>query len=297
LTEETEEIILKRQRDQVERMTFQLEESRKGLDDILAEGLPRRDASTKESALRQDLALEKARASLPSALQKQRLQLEALKKEQVKSDEKLAKLRKDRQLLAVKAPFDGIVYLGKSHQGAWGEVPALTAKLKPGGSVQPKEVVMTIVKPGSLLVKTAFPEKDLHLVRPGMRGAVVPTGYPALRLPATLGKWSSVPTGAGQFAAEFRVEPGDAGTALFPGMTCKIQLVPYAKKRTILVPAAAVFPDEADLTAHAVHVLRKEGAPEMRKVVPGKQNDKVVEILEGLEVGDEVLLEKPRGKP
>jgi multidrug efflux pump subunit AcrA (membrane-fusion protein) len=156
---------------------------------------------------------------------------------------------------------------------------------------------MTIVKPGSLLVKTAVPEKDLHLLRPGLKSAILPTGFPALRLPGKLGKWSSVPTAAGQFAAEFRVQACDAAAAVLPGMTCKVRMVPYAKKKAILVPASAVFPDEAEASASVVFLFRKDGAPEMRKVTLGKPDDKRVEILEGLREGDEVLLEKPRGKP
>jgi multidrug resistance efflux pump len=119
LTEETEEIILKRQRHQVEMAEFGLKSQKISHERTLKIELPRREQTVKDNAEKQSLALRKARDTLPLSLNQKRLALEKLKHEHAKSVERLSQLRKDREQMTVKAPADGIVYYGKYHNGQW----------------------------------------------------------------------------------------------------------------------------------------------------------------------------------
>ena len=293
LTEETEEIILKRQRDSVESATFQLETAETRRDQILKVELPRREQSAQENVRKQTLAWENAQATLPLTVQQKRLSLDKLKSERGKSAERLSKLMKDRQILDVRAPTDGIVYYGKCTRGNWTTMAAVAAKLQPGGTLGSDEVFMTIVKPQPLLVRVAVEEKDLAHVRPGVTGKVAAVAFPDLKLAAKVESVSQIPVTPGNFDARISLNGASVDKKLMPGMACTINLVVYQKDDAITVPASAVFSEELDDEKHFVYVARKGESPERRPVKVGKKTESKIEIAEGLAVGDQILLEKP----
>ena len=96
LTEETEEIILRRQRFEVEVGEFFLKEAELHRNQTLKVELPRQEQRVRENALKLAIELDKARALLPLNLNQKRLTLAKLRHDQVKSTEKLADLRRDR---------------------------------------------------------------------------------------------------------------------------------------------------------------------------------------------------------
>jgi len=291
LTEETEEIILKRQRDLVERMTFALEVAKSKADRTLNVELPRRDVTVKEGARRQAIALKKAKATLPMTLKKARLELAKQKRAQKKANEKLQKLKSDRQAMTVKSPVDGLVYYGPCVRGNW---PKLAQSLGRGATLSPNQVVMTIVEPRPMFVRAAVPEKQLQHLRPGITGHAIPVGYPDLKLQAKVETISAIPVSAGQFGAEISIGVGKDAAHLMPGMSCDVKLVAYRKADALTVPASAIFADELDETKTAVYVREKDGSHEKRLVTVGKKTGKKAEILDGLKEGDVVFLEKPK---
>ena len=98
------------------------------------------------------------------------------------SEEKLHRLLADRELMTVDAPADGIVYYGKLSRGKPGDAAAMADVLRPHGAIPPNQVVMTVVEPRPMCIRTTVPESHLHDLRPGLQGTAVPTGYPDLEL-------------------------------------------------------------------------------------------------------------------
>lgn len=297
LTEETEEIILKRQRDAVEAAEFRVEGAERNRKEAFEVTVPRHEIDLKEGRARGAIGLEKSRALAPLLKAKRRLEMEKARRETEKAAEKLAKLKRDRARMEVLAPADGIVYWGRLGPGSPSDPSAYEAKLRKGGAVQPKEVFLTVVVPAPLAVRAAVPEAELHKLRGRVRGAAVPAGFPDLELPISLERAPFVPEGRGTFSARFRVE-GDLDSApIVPGMTCKLRLVSYEKKRALAVPAQAIFRPEERGGSPYVFLRKPDGSIERREVRAGRRSGDSVEILSGLEEGDEVLLEKPAEKP
>ena len=87
--------------------------------------------------------------------------------------------------------------------------------------------------------------------------------------------------------------PKDA-PALAPGMNCTVKLTSYLKKDALTVPAAAIFPEEADEDATVVYVRKADGSHEKRPVTVGKRADGKAEVIKGLSAGETVSLEKPQ---
>ncbi|MHB1422507.1 MAG: efflux RND transporter periplasmic adaptor subunit [Gemmataceae bacterium] len=294
LTEETEEIILRRQRFMVEMNEYFLKSAKITRDQVLKVQLPRREQSLRDNAEKQELTLEKAKNTLRPTISQKRLALEKLIYEFDKSGERLKDLERDRELLTVRAPADGIVYHGKCVRGQWATTTTEEAKLQPGGIVAPAEVFMTVVAQRPIFIRADVEEKHLHWLREGLKGKVVPAGYPDLKLSARLLKVSSVPRTAGHFDARFVLETKRDTQALMPGMACSIKLIAYQNKDALTVPTSAVFTDDGDDDVHYVYLVGgKNSKPEKRTVKIGKNNGHKTEILEGLKEGDEILPEDP----
>ena len=294
LTEETEEIVLKRQRDAVERAAFGLEQTRIKTERTLQVDLPRQDVATKENAERQAIALPKAKTSIPAALAKKRLELDKLKSDQKKAADKLQKLKKDHEGMVVKAPVDGVVYYGPCVRGNWSK---LGQELARGAALKPNDVAMTIVETtGGLLVRAVVPEDQLERLQPGVEGPVTPVGYPSLRLRAKVETVSLIPVSAGNFEATISVTFPKGAPRLVPGMNCTARFVAYSRKDALAVPVAAVFSDEPDEAAPHVFLRKADGTHEKRPVTLGRRAEGKAEILKGLSPGDVVLLERPEAK-
>lgn len=195
LTEETEEIILRRQRFQVDSREHFLKEAELSRDQKLKIDLPRQEERVRENASKQAIDLEKARSLAPLTLSQKRLAAAKLKHDHSRSVAKLADLREDRESMVVRAPSDGLVYFGRCDRGQWPAATAMAQKLQKGGVIAPDEVFVTIVEVRPIDIRTTVEEKDLlALTAPGMVNALVtPTVDPEHRLRARLSSVLPVP--------------------------------------------------------------------------------------------------------
>ncbi len=297
LTEETEEIVLKRARFAVERARFSLEQAKESYDRTMRYLIPRRDVSIEEQAGRAELAREAAQVALPVNLRKQRVALEQLKDTQRRSQEKLENLLADRELMTVRAPLDGVVYYGECQRGKFSDSDTVGANLRPGGNVAARNVILTVVRMRPMFVRVTVPESKLHLVRPGIRGMVEPTGDPGLKLRARVETVGSIPFKSGNFDARVRVRLGEEAAALMPGMACRVKLVAYENKRALVVPTTAVATDLRNPPRQYVYVLGEREKPKRRLVAVGRRSGDRVEILDGLVEGDRILQQHPEEAP
>ena len=292
LTEETEQLILKRQRFQVESAQFQVKQSRQGAEQQLKVDIPRRELAARELADRQAVALEKARELMPLEIGQKRLARDKLAYELGKNAEKLARLERDRKAMTVRAPVDGLVYYGKATRGQWPAASTVAAKLGTGGTVAPGEVFATIVTPRPASLRATVEEKDLEAIHPGLEGQAAATGYPSMKFPAKVVSISPVPVAPGSFEAKVDISLSGSAPAVVPGMAATVRFVVYRKDDALTLPEFSVFTDGDD-DPRFVYQLDPAGKPVRKVVVIGKATGGRVEVVEGLEDGEEVLANKP----
>jgi HlyD family secretion protein len=291
LTEETEEIILKRAARSVDSGKFSLESSEIRTERRLERDIPRLQQQLIDAAKRQEQELRRAKLSLPAGLETKRLALEKQRVDQERSREKLANLKKDRDGMIVKSPADGIVYYGRCVRGKWLDKTKADGMLKQGGTLLAKQTFITIVAREPLQVRVDLPEADLSKVKKGLAGTATPTGFSELKVPVKVNSVSYIPLSAGVFDCVLSIDGKTKIGPLMPGMTCKVKLNVYDKNDALTVPPAAVHRDDANKSY--VYLVPKKGEHVKRNVVVGKRTDKTVEILKGLKAGDEVLVGKP----
>jgi HlyD family secretion protein len=294
LTEETEKIVLKRARNDVEKYEFIVEREEYEHDQAVKIQIPRMDEQIKETAHRKNLAWAKDRVELPLALEKLRLDVKRQKLQIARSEEKLKNLLADRELMKIKAPADGYVYYGRCQRGKFNEMAAKLDSFRRGANVQPHQVLFTIVEPKPLFVHATTAEEHLQYLRKDLGGTVLPTGYPDLRLDVTVDEIGKAPVAMGSFDLQLSLDDEKTPKVLMPGMACKIKLVPYQKSDALIVPPKTVITDPLDDQKKFVYLQNKDGKSEKQDVTVGKQTDKQAEILKGLSEGDKILLEAPK---
>jgi multidrug efflux pump subunit AcrA (membrane-fusion protein) len=296
LTEETEEIILKRARFNAELSRFSYELSKIDHERMLGTELPRRDQRLTESAKLASLVWQRARVTLPAELNQQRILVEQQRVAEERARQKLEELVADREAMRVTAPIGGVVYYGQATRGKFASADTVADDLVRGGSLSANKVFMTIVQPRPVFVRATLPEKELEYVTAGLKGTVRPAGFSDVRLTGIVERVSPVPISSGSFEARVTVAAEKGSEAIMPGMSCKVDFLGYVKKSALTLPPKAVGTDPLDDTKHYVMVLSKDGKQKKRPVGVGKQTDKAVELLKGLKEGDEVLAEYPNDK-
>lgn len=293
LTEETEEIILKRARRSVESAELFLELSKVETERTLAEEIPEHEIQLTEAAKREELDLAKLRVSTPVQKKQQEIALEKLERTQKKLVEKLDKLKQDQALFTVMAPKPGVVYYGDCQNGKWSNVETVAKQMEPGKALTPNEVFMTIVELRPLQVRLSLAEKDVSLLKKGLRGTAIPTALPDQKLPVVLTSIAGIPDGSTKFDALASIELPD-GSPLVPGMTCKVKFVIYEKKDALTIPESALFTEDDETAKPYVYISEQGGQPMKRPVTAGKEHGDKVEITAGIKAGETILTEKPK---
>jgi len=289
LTEETEEMILQRTRFDVQQAEQSLKRIKEASEETLTLGIPRREIEARRGAEKAAIALEKAKATLPTALAQKKLALAKQEHERSESLRRLAELEADRAAAMVRAPRAGMVYLGRFRDGSW-STSAVAAKAVVGQPVQPVELDFTILDPDRLQFRGKVEEKDLHLLAAGLAGRVEPTGYPDAEVAVTLAPFVPVPR-EGTFEPLFAVAPRAGGPTLLPGMTGTLRCVVARRPEAVTLPAAAVFRDD-DGSRH-VYLVAADGTAVKKPVKAGLTSGGRTEILDGVAAGDRVRTTKP----
>jgi HlyD family secretion protein len=291
LTEETEEIVLKRARNDVDQWQFIVEMVKYGHERDKEVEIPRSLTHYQHSAAQSALLAEKARLVTPLSIEKEKLEVEKMLFEQKKAAEHLTRLKKDRERLIVTAPADGVLYYGRWHGSKWTGSSEVSQKLHIGAQLQPHDLVMTVVQTGPVEVQAVVKEKDLAHVTSGVGGNFCPTAWPDKKVAVKVSKLSAAPQTEGEFGATLTLD-GSAPETLVAGMTGKVKIVAYFKADAIAVPAKAVFHDDLDDDKRYVLIVG-DGKSKRRDVTVGHSADKSIEIVSGISTGDKILLEKP----
>jgi HlyD family secretion protein len=294
LTEETEEVVLKRQRNSVEFAEYSLENANITRDETLNVRLPRYDVAIKESLERAEMALARAKLASSLGLNRARYELQQRKEARDKSLERHAKLLEDRGLMELKSPAEGIVFYGQCVNGRWAETASLINRYKPHGTVQSGSVVMTIVKPRPVSISASLDEGKRPDVADDQKATITLPAEGTDRLSAEVKSISSIPVSPGKFDVDFELSQDEIPDWVVPGMTCKIAVESYDKKDALVVPKAAIHDDEDDPNKKYVWLVDpddEEAKPARRNVTVGRRSGDDVEIVKGLKAGDTVSLE------
>ncbi len=174
----------------------------------------------------------------------------------------------------VRAPVDGVL-IGRS--------------VEVGDVVQPGKLLMTLSPKGQAQLVLAIDEKNLRLIRLGQKALVSADAYPQEKFEATVA-YISPGVNAQTGSVEVKLTIDQAPLFLLQDMTVSVDIEVARRPATLVVPASSV----RDAGSQSPWVVRIDRGRAVKAAVQtGLRSDGFVEILQGLEAGDTVLLGAP----
>jgi multidrug resistance efflux pump len=220
LTEESEEIVLKRARNAVESAQFRLEGAEIQSDRAVQQEIPRTQAQQDDALARAQLAYQQSIRNLNSERQRRELELNRKRDEFQEAEEKLADLRTERKRLVLTAPIDGVLLHGKLNRGQLGDKPST---LEAGSKVTATQVLATVVDPGKLHIRVDLDEKHLATVTAGSKCTVRFAAFPGHQTEGTVKAVSDLPYAATKFDVVVNFRRGKQEPAIGPTMSCELE--------------------------------------------------------------------------
>lgn len=218
-----------------------------------------------------DALLEQAKAAMDAAD-------EALKKE----EERLARYQEQLKNCMIYAPTDGMVAYA-SGSSRWRQ------EVRQGSPVTPRQHIISLPNLKKMQVKTAVHESVLNEVKVGLPATVRVDAFPERAYRGSVLSVGVLPQevfGSDTKVYTTMVTVDEEVEQLKPGMTAVVEIHVDRLKDVLTVPVQAVVNIGKDSWCY----VDLGGSVERKMIQLGRTNGKFVEIREGLQEGDRVVL-------
>jgi len=236
--------------------------------------------------------LERTGAQTRSRLAQARVRLERTEAAFNLQKDHVAKLEREIEACTIRAPSPGIVIYGSSAD--WYQ--RRDDPIEVGDSVRRGQKIFTIPNSNLMGVELRVHEAFVNMVMPGQPVTVTVEAFPDTPFYGKVSKVAPLPDpqhgwfdpGVKVYTTQVTID--GSHEILKPGMSAKVEILAEHLRDVLIVPVQVV----ANRSGRKVCYVATGGDPEEREVVTGAFNDTFVEIVSGLEVGEEILLSPPR---
>lgn len=293
MTEETEEIILKRAQNEVEQMRFYLEKAKNEFDKFNEIEAPRTLKEIMNSFETDHISFSAMRKRNLHEMKKKKLE-----KQKMSEKRKLLALRKrfleeDMKRMTMKSPLDGLLYWGSFDRGKWTGKKMLEGKLRKGGTLKSGEPIITISPMTKVRARMDLPEELLHELKQDTKGKLEFNTMQSEFLSATVVEISTAPISAGFYDVELEITFPEGFSIPATGTACSFTFISYENKSALTLPEEAVFEEDFDHEKKFVYELNDKNKFRKRYVEVGRKSGGRVEILRGLKAKSKITLKKP----
>lgn len=238
--------------------------------------------------------LERTEARARSMLAQAEARLESKKATYSLEKERLEKWSKQFAACVIKAPAPGQVVYSSSMErgGRWRS----SRVIEVGGEVQERQKIISIPDPSQMIAEISVHETSVDKVRPGQTAKIVIDAFPDKTFQGKVLKVAPLPDPQrGWLSPDLKVYTtlvtiDGSFDFLKPGMSAKVEILVEQLHDVIIVPVQVV----ANRGGKKVCYVVTSQGPRQREVQTGAFNDTYVQILDGLTVGEQVLLTPPR---
>ena len=275
---------------EVDRLRLAFEESKSDKERLINFDIPKDHRKFELAVTNKEQELEKVKVEIETKNNNARTNLATLDDKREMKRRRMEYLLGEAGKLSVVAKRDGLIVYDSGSR--WGP----SVKVLVGETIASHQQLMIIPDMNCLQVKTKVYESSIEQIVVGLPVNINIDVWPAKTFRGRVVKVAAVPDSGDWFSTQkaYPVEiafdelPGD----LRPGMTAQVELFLNHLEGVLNVPVATVFSEKGE---NYCWVLRK-GKPIKTLVQIGKMNTNRVEILSGLEEGDDVLLSEPEGQ-
>jgi HlyD family secretion protein len=186
----------------------------------------------------------------------------------------------------VYADFDGQVFYPK--QRRYGSL----SKVEKGATMHYRQPILSFPDLSAWDLKVGIPEAMIDKVSQGQEAVASLDALPGLMLRGRVEKISAVPdsqdwysSGVKKYTIMVAVD-SDVDAQLKPGMSATVEIVTDQLRDVLYVPIQSVVSNKEK---HYVYVV-KRGRKKLNEVTIGKYNTHFIEIVDGLEEGEQLML-------
>lgn len=202
---------------------------------------------------------------------------------------RLEKSQQDLTKMTIRAPQEGIVHYGDPRHGSWSR-----EQVKVGGQFYRGNTIITLPDLREMEVLIKIHEADIDKIDEGQIANITLDTYPGQVFTGKVTDIATVATSSGwdentkAFGVTILMDP--CSTELRAGISAKVEIQVVTLEGVLHLPLQCVFIEGGQ---HMCFVF-EGGQVQKRKVEVGRNNVHRVEVIEGLEPGERVLLYDPR---
>jgi len=236
--------------------------------------------------------LVRTRARARSRMAQAQARLSNAEEDVTESREDVQRRRKQVDACTIRAPAPGLVVYGTSGE-PWRERER--GPIQEGGKVYQRQTIISLPNTSEIIVEIRVHETSVDKVRPGQHATITVDAFPDKTFQGEVLKVAPLPDSQQGFlnpdvkVYTTKVSMEDSHDSVRPGMSAKVEILVDQLDDVLIVPIQAVVIREGKKLCYVM----ASDTPQPRAVSTGAFNDIFVEIISGLEEGEQVLLNPP----
>ena len=236
--------------------------------------------------------LVRMRARARSRMAQAQARLSNAEEDVTESREDVQRRTKQVDACTIRAPAPGLVVYGTSGE-PWRERER--GPIQEGGKVYQRQTIISLPNTSEIIVEIRVHETSVDKVRPGQHATITVDAFPDKTFQGEVLKVAPLPDSQQGFlnpdVKVYTTKVSMEGSQDFvrPGMSAKVEILVDQLDDVLIVPIQAVVIREGKKLCYVM----ASDTPQPRAVSTGAFNDIFVEIISGLEEGDQVLLNPP----
>lgn len=252
---------------------------------------PQKMASLQEAVMKSQLAVQRTIINNNAKTSKKRIEI--ANREKLISDYRndLAGVREDMDKLVIRAQSDGMLIHGENRRNRW-DAPK---EIKVGADVSIGESIGVIPDVSKFKVQVNIPEEYRSRIKIGLPVVIRAKAVPDLTLSGEIVRIAGastpiIPWDQGSpkvYASDISTDAADERLA--PGMTVQVEIVVEKAEGVLYVPVEGVYNRDGKSFCK---VRVGEGHQVEREVKTGRFSTDFVEVTEGLEENEQVMLDR-----
>ncbi|MBT4814792.1 MAG: HlyD family efflux transporter periplasmic adaptor subunit, partial [Lentisphaerae bacterium] len=253
----------------------------------------RRIAEMESDIKQAEMALERVTRKASADVVQAEAQLRARESEFSRQKDKLAKIGEQIKKTRIVAPAEGLVVYATSAKASW---RGNSEPLDEGQDVRERQELIYLPTASLFMAEIKVHESNLDKISLGMPARITVDALPGKTYTASVAKIAPLPDAQSMFMnpdlkiyrTQLHVDGG--GGELRTGMNCRAEIGVASYGDTVYVPVQAVLRVNGVPT---VFIAQEDAEPIQRQVEVGLDNNRMVRIAKGLELGEKVMLTPP----
>ena len=232
--------------------------------------------------------LDRAKKAGAAAIEKAQSDLDAAEAAARVEKQALDRIAEQLDKCIIRAPADGVLVYDKTR--FWDP----SNQIRAGAMVHNQQTIFKLPDLAQMEVKVKIHESMVKKVHPGQKAEITVESLANLLLHGTVKTVSILAEstfweerGVKEYMTTIKIDDLPENSGLNPGMTAQVKIHAGEIPDVLLVPVQAVAEHEGKHFAY----LSRFGGVDRREVEVGETNEKFVEVKEGLQEGEKVVLD------